>query len=66
MSGMVERAARAVCALHGVAADVLADEQHPPVPAWRTFVPIVETVLNATTLPAVPLLGGGPPEAHPD
>lgn len=63
---MVERAARALCATQGMDADAPAAGAEPGTAAWRTYVPIVETVLGATTLPPIPLLGGDRPEGHPD
>jgi hypothetical protein len=55
VSGMVERAARALCAREGSAPE-----------DWRRHVPTVETVLEATMLPAIPVAQGQRPEAHPE
>ncbi len=54
-SRMVERAARALCASKGGDAET-----------WPSFIPIVETVLEATILPSIPVAQGDRPEAHPD
>lgn len=52
---MVERAARALCAARG------SDPED-----WPGCVPDVETVLEATLLPLIPVAEGDRPESHPD
>lgn len=63
---MVERAARALCVLEGMEADAPAENETLSIQSWWTMVPVVETVLEATMLPRIPVAEGDRPETHPD